>query len=110
MATIAGIEDPEERQVMEFGMEMMGASLIDEMQMILTLNPDGSATSTTSLFGESDTVHGTWTADGDLLTIEMEQEGESDAVLARLDGDSLELIPPEGEELPFRMIMRRQAN
>lgn len=110
MADIAAIEDPEERQAMELGMAMMGAGMIDEMSMVLALNADGSASSTTSMMGESETVHGSWTASGAMLTIEMAQDGQSDAVAARIDGDTLELIPPEGEELPFRMIMRRRVD
>ncbi len=110
MADIAAIEDPEERQAMELGMAMLGAGMIDEMSMILSLNADGTASSTTSMMGDSETVHGSWTASGNMLTIEMEQDGQSDAVAARVDGDTLELIPPEGEELPFRMIMRRRAD
>lgn len=110
MADIAAIEDPEERQAMELGMAMMGAGMIDEMVMILELKPDGAATSTTSMMGDSETVHGKWATNGDMLVIEMEQDGASEAIAARIDGDTLELIPPEGEEMPFRMIMRRQVD
>ena len=110
MADIAAIEDPEERQAMELGMAMMGAGMIDEMVMILALEADGSASSTTSMMGDSETVHGQWATSGDMLIIEMEQDGASEAIAARIDGDTLELIPPEGEELPFRMIMRRRAD
>jgi hypothetical protein len=109
MADIAAIEDPEERQAMELGMAMMGAGMIDEMVMILALEPDGSASSTTSMMGDSETVHGKWSTSGEMLIIEMEQDGASEAIAARIDGDTLELIPPEGEEMPFRMIMRRRA-
>lgn len=110
MADIAAIEDPEERQAMELGMAMMGTGMIDDMVMILELEPDGAATSTTSMMGDSETVHGKWATRGEMLVIEMEQDGASEAIEARIDGDTLELIPPEGEELPFRMIMRRQAD
>jgi hypothetical protein len=109
LAEIAEIEDPEERQAMEFGMAMIGSGMLDAMSMTLTLNADGTASSTTSMMGESETVRGTWSARNDHLTIEMTQDGESEAVSAVVDGDTLELIPPEGEEMPFRMIMRKRG-
>lgn len=108
-AEIAAIEDPEERQAMEFGMEMIGAGMLDAMEMTLTLNADGTASSTTSMMGETETVGGTWSAEGNHLTIEMVQDGESDAVAALVEGDTLELIPPEGEDMPFRMILHRRV-
>jgi hypothetical protein len=110
MAEIAAIEDPEERQAMEMGMAMMGAEMIDAMNMTLVLNADGTASSTTSMMGQTDTVTGRWSADGDMLTIEMEQDGQSEAVSARVGDGTLELLPPEGEEMPFRMIMRKRSN
>jgi hypothetical protein len=108
LAEIASIENEEERQAMELGMAMMGAELIDAMNMTLVLSPDGTASSTTSIMGESETVYGSWSASGDMLTIEMEQDGQSEAVAARVSGDTLELLPPEGEEMPFRMVMRKR--
>jgi hypothetical protein len=108
MAEIASIENEEEREAMELGMAMMGAQLIDAMNMTLVLGQDGSASSTTSIMGESETVHGTWSASGDMVLIEMEQDGQAEAVAARVTGDTMELLPPEGEEMPFRMIMRKR--
>jgi hypothetical protein len=108
LAEIASIENEEERQAMEMGMAMMGAELIDAMNMTLVLAPDGTASSTTSIMGESETVYGSWSASGDMLTIQMEQDGQSEAVAARVSGDTLELLPPEGEEMPFRMVMRKR--
>jgi hypothetical protein len=108
LAEIASIENEEERQAMELGMAMMGAELIDAMNMTLVLSPDGTASSTTSIMGESETVYGSWSASGDMLTIQMEQDGQSEAVAARVSGDTLELLPPEGEEMPFRMVMRKR--
>jgi len=108
LAEIAEIDDPEEREAMEFGMAMIGSGMLDAMEMTLKLNADGTASSTTSMMGESETVSGTWSARGNQLTIEMAQDGESEAVSAVVEGDTLELIPPEGEDMPFRMIMRRR--
>jgi hypothetical protein len=107
-AEIAQIEDPEERQAMELGMAMIGAGMLDAMSMTLVLNPDGTASSTTSLMDESQTVQGTWSQDGDSLIILMTEGEQSDSVSAVVDGDTLELLPPEGEEMPFRMIMRKR--
>lgn len=109
MAEIALVEDPAERQMMEMGMAMMGAGMLDAMSMTLVLNADGTASSTTRMMGESDTVHGRWSARGRTLTIEMTQDGQTEAITAEFDGDALELIPPEDEDVPFRMVMRRQS-
>jgi hypothetical protein len=108
-AEIARIEDPEERQAMELGMAMIGAGMLDAMNMTLVLNPDGTASSTTSLLDESQTVHGTWSQDGDNLTIRMTEDEQTDSVSAVVTGDTLELLPPEGEDMPFRMIMRKRV-
>ena len=108
-AEIARIEDPEERQAMELGMAMIGAGMLDAMNMTLVLNPDGTASSTTRLLDESQTVQGTWSQDGDTLTIRMTEGEQSDTVSAVVDGDTLELLPPEGEDMPFRMIMRKRV-
>jgi hypothetical protein len=43
-----------------------------------------------------------------MVLIEMEQDGQAEAVAARVTGDTMELLPPEGEEMPFRMIMRKR--
>ena len=108
-AEIARIEDPEERQAMELGMAMIGAGMLDAMNMTLVLNPDGTASSTTRLMDESQTVHGTWSQDGDSLTIRMTEGEQTDSVSAVVTGDTLELLPPEGEDMPFRMIMRKRV-
>jgi len=109
-AEVAAIEDPEERRAMELGMAMMGEKMLDAMSMTLTLNPDGSATSTTRMMDQSETVRGTWSAEGDMLTIVMEQEGQSEAVAARVDGELLELLPPEGRGMPLPIIMRKRPD
>lgn len=109
-AEVAAIEDPDERRAMEAGMAMMGEKMLDAMSMTLTLNPDGSATSTTRMMDESETIHGTWSAEGDRLTIVMEQDGQSEPVAARVDGDLLELLPPDGRGMPLPMIMRKQPD
>lgn len=109
-AEIAAIEDPDERRAMEAGMAMMGEKMLDAMSMTLTLNPDGSAASTTRMMDESETIRGTWSAEGDMLTIVMEQGGQSEPVSARVDGELLELLPPEGRGMPLPMIMRKQPD
>lgn len=106
-AEIAGVEDPDEREAMELGMAMIGEGLIEAMNMTLVLNKDGSAASTTTLMGQSETVYGRWSAKGNLLRIEMSGDGESEALDARVEGDTLELLPPEDDDMPFRLVMRR---
>jgi hypothetical protein len=108
LAEIAALEDPAQREVMELGMAMMGAAMLDSMDMTLTLNADGTAESTTVIMGETETVRGRWSARGNNLRIEMTEEGETDGIEARLDGDVLELFPPESEEMPFRLVLRRR--
>ena len=109
LAEIAAVEDPAQREVMELGMAMMGAAMLDSMDMTLTLNADGTAESTTVIMGETETVRGRWSASGNNLRIEMTEEGQTDGIEARVDGDVLELLPPEGEDMPFPLVMRRRA-
>jgi hypothetical protein len=108
-ATIAAIEDPEEREGMEMGMAMMGAGMLDMMQMSITLNADGTASSTSLMMGETETVTGTWSARGDQVRIEMVQDGQTEAVSGKITGDLLELIPPEDEDIPFRMVLKKKG-
>lgn len=107
-AEIAAIEDPEERRAMEMGMAVMGSTMLEQLSMTLTLDPDGSASVTSATMGDSETLRGTWSAEGNLLVIVMEQDGESRPASARVDGDTLELLPPEADDMPFRMIMRKR--
>lgn len=110
-AEIAAIEDPEEREAMEMGLAMVGSGMLDMMRLTVTLNADGTASSTTSMMDESETVSGTWVARGDAVTISMiEADGSSEPVNGMITGDTLELFPPEDEELPFRMLLRRQGD
>lgn len=108
-AEVAAIEDPEEREAMEHGVSMMGAGMLEAMDMDLTLNPDGTASSTTRVMGQSETVTGKWSADGDLLTIEMTRDGESGLVNARVSGELLRLLPPEEGGMPMPIVMRKRA-
>jgi hypothetical protein len=110
-AEIAAIEDPEEREAMEMGLAMVGSGMLDMMRLTITLNADGTASSTTSMMDESETVSGTWVARGDAVTISMiEADGSAEPVNGMITGDTLELFPPEDEELPFRMVLRRLDN
>jgi len=108
-AEVAAIEDPEQKKAMEHGMSMMGAGMLEAMDMSLTLNPDGTASSTTSMMGRSETVTGKWSAEGDLLTIEMTRDGEFGLVNARVDGDLLRLLPPEENGMPIPIVLRKHA-
>jgi len=108
-AEVAAIEDPEQKEAMEHGMSMMGAGMLEAMDMSLTLNPDGTATSTTSMMGRSETVTGKWSADGDFLTIKMSRDGEFGLVNARVDGELLRLLPPEENGMPMPIVLRKRA-
>jgi hypothetical protein len=108
LAEIAAVEDPAQREIMELGMAMIGVGMLEAMDMTLTLHADGTAESTTVIMGEIETVRGQWSARGNELRIEMNEDGQTDGVEARVDGDVLELLPSEGEDMPFRMVMRRR--
>lgn len=108
-AEIASIEDDAERQAMEAGMALMGSRMLDALRITLVLNADGTAVSTTNMMGERELVNGTWSASGNILTIEMTKDGESEAIRGRVEDDLLELLPAEDEELPFPMVLRKQA-
>ena len=105
---VAAIEDPEERKAMEMGLAMMGSGMLDNMNMSITLHADGTASSTSSMMGQSETVTGRWSARGDTVTIEVAQGEQAEAVTGRITGDRLELFPPEEEDIPFRMVLIRQ--
>ena len=107
-AEIASIEDEEERQAMEAGMALMGSRMLEALRITLVLNEDGTAVSTTSMMGESETVNGNWSVADDVLTIEMTGNGESQTIRGRVEDDLLELLPAEDEELPFPMVLRKQ--
>lgn len=108
-AEIASIEDDAEREAMQAGMAMMGSRMLDALRITLVLKADGTAVSTTSVMDERESVSGTWSAAGDILTIEMTEDGESEAIKGRVVDDLLELLPAEDEELPFPMVLRKQA-
>lgn len=94
---------------MEHGISMMGAGMLEAMDMNLTLNPDGTASSTTRVMDRSETVTGKWSADGDFLTIEMTKDGEFGLVNAQVDGELLRLLAPEENGMPMPIIMRKRA-
>ena len=107
-AEIASMEDDEERQAMEAGMALMGSRMLEALSITLVLHDDGTAVSTTRMMGESETVTGSWSASDDILTIEMTDNGESQAIRGRIEDDLLELLPGDDEELPFPMVLRKQ--
>ncbi|MFU8896449.1 MAG: lipocalin family protein [Gammaproteobacteria bacterium] len=108
-AQVAAIEDSEERKAMEMGLAMMSSGMLDNMNMSITLNADGTASSTSSIMGQSETVTGRWSSSGDRVRIEVAEGDQSEAVSGRITGDRLELFPPEEEDIPFRLVLIRQS-
>lgn len=95
-------------------MEKMGASMmlgmIGEMSITITLNADGTANGVMVMAGEEDPATGSWTLEGNAISITMTPEGESTAetMTGTFEGDTIRLDAP-GEEMPFQMIFKRKA-
>lgn len=101
---IDAVEDPNERMGMQMAVGMIGA-----MQMSLTLNEDGTASSTMSMMGQTEETTGSWSMDGDTIAITMASEGqEPQTATATFSEGVLTMSPPEGEEMPFELIFNRQ--
>lgn len=101
-AEIDKIEDP---------MEKMGASMmlgmIDMMSITITLNEDGTATGTMAMGGDEDPASGSWTLDGNVISITMASEGDSpETMTGTFDGDTIRLSDAD-DEMPFQMVFKR---
>lgn len=99
---------------MEDEMEKMGATMmlgmIDSISMTLTLNEDGTANGEMTRDGEPNPATGTWTLDGDSITISMAAEGdEPDAMSGTVDGDTIRMSGDDAE-MPFDLVFVRQAS
>ena len=97
-------------------MEKMGASMmmgmIDSMSITLTLNEDGTANGEMSMMGEATPASGTWTIDGDNITVTMAAEGDApEAMSGTVDGDTIRLsADDENADMPFDLVFVRQAS
>ncbi len=88
----------------------MALQMLDSMSMSIELNADGSARSTVSLAGESQTSSGTWTLSGKNVSITMtDPEGNAETITGTLDGEVLELSPPADADMPGNMVFRKRA-
>jgi hypothetical protein len=88
----------------------MALAMIDGMTMQLTLNADGTASTSTSMMGQSQSTSGTWTISGGDVTVSMKDEdGQSQSITGKLEGESLEMDPPPGSDMPFKLVFRKQS-
>src|SRR5690606_4015002 len=86
----------------------MAQQMIESMTMTLTLDADGTASSNMSMMGQTQNASGTWKIDGDSVSITMAEDGgEPSTATGKLDGDTLEMQPEGGDEMPFKMIFRK---
>lgn len=99
------LEDPAEKAQMSM---MMG--MIDAFSMTLTLNADGTATGEMGMGGDSQDATGTWTINGDQVSVTLAAEGEEPETMSgTLSGDTLKFDPPEEEDVPFDLVFTRTS-
>ena len=88
----------------------MALAMIDEMSMQMTLNADGTATTSTSMMGQTQSASGTWTISDGTVTVTMAEEGsDGQSITGKLSGDSLEMEPAPDSEMPFKMVFKKRA-
>ena len=88
----------------------MALAMIDAMTMQLKLNADGTASTSTSIMGQSQSTSGTWTIADGAVTVSMKEEGgQIQSITGKLSGESLEMDPPPGSEVPFKLVFKKQA-
>lgn len=106
-AEIDQIEDEMAR-----GVASMALKRFDRMSATVTLNEDGTANSEESRGGEPTLATGTWTLDGDTITITMAAEGgEPRSMSGSIDGDTMRLsADDENADMPFELVFIRQAS
>jgi len=87
----------------------MVARMVDAMVMELTLNADGTASMDMEMMGDSTTATGTWSLDGNAITISLAEEGEEpDAASGTIDGDTITMEMPEDDDAPFDLVFTRK--
>lgn len=100
------IEDPEEKF-----MAQMVLGFIDSLEMSITLNDDKTASAVTRAMNTTDTATGTWSRSGENITITLAPPDiEPQAMRGTIRNDTLELHPPETEDVNYRLIFRRQVS
>jgi len=99
---------------MEDGPEKMGAQMaagmISSMQMTITLNEDGTASVDTTMMGQTDQAPATWSISGETVTLTVTpEEGEPDTATGTLEGGTLTLDPPDGENMPIDLVFNKAS-
>ena len=85
----------------------MALGMIDAMNMTITLNADGTAEGSISMMGQTDKATGTWTLDGDKISVTMAGEGESPQTMSGTwNGDTIELS--DGEQ-PYPIVLKKSG-
>jgi len=102
----------EAREAMGGMMDQMVQAL-ENMEVELVVSADGTFTGTSSMMGQKDTSTGTWTKSGDIVTFVTKHEDgqgsdEPDSMRARYKDGTLTLIPDEGEQMPFEMVLHKK--
>mgnify|MGYP006272503897 FL=1 len=97
---------------MEEGPEKIGAQMaagmISSMQMTIALNEDGTASVNTTMMGQTDQSPATWSISGETITLTVTPEnGEPDTATGTLEGDTLTLDPPDGQNMPIDLVFNK---
>ena len=71
-----------------------GQALDDSISVVVTLRSDGTASSTYSLGGATETLNGTWNTDGGTLNVTT--DGETESAAYSVSGDTLTITDEEG--------------
>ena len=90
-------------------MAAFAMGMIESMNVSMTLNADGTASMQMSMMGEAQTASGTWTRSGKSITVTMAEPGETPTPAnGTIDGDTITLKPPEGQDMPFDMVFKKK--
>ena len=71
-----------------------GQALDDSISVVVTFRSNGTASTTYSMGGETDTSEGTWSTEGGTLTVT--SDGETDSAAYSISGDTLTISDEEG--------------
>lgn len=89
----------------------MAMGMIDAMSMTLTLNADGTASSTMSAMGQTKSASGTWTYENEKVSITLSEEGETpDTATGVYAQDSIRMNFEGEEKLPFELVFKKLAS
>lgn len=104
-ARIESEADAARKELLRFSL-----SRLEELSMTVTLHADLTAAATYRLDEEVVSGRGTWTINGDAVSITITRDGDDapDTVRGRVDGDTIVIQPDEGAALPFRIVLRKQ--